>query len=69
MELEKFSLQYIKSLRKHGAKKSEVLKIYPKCYMGEPYTVYPIYFGREFLIAFPKYKDAVKFRTFLWSHA
>lgn len=69
MKLEKFTLQYIKSLREHGAKKSEVLKIRSKCYMGKPYTVYPIYFGDIFLIAFPKYKDAVKFRTFLWNNA
>ena len=48
---------------------SEVLKIHPKCYMGGPYMVFPIYFGEQFLIAFPKYKDAVRFRTMLWNYA
>lgn len=69
MKLEKLTFQHIKTLREHGAKMSEVLKIHPKCYMGGPYMVFPIYFGEQFLIAFPKYKDAVRFRTMLWNYA
>lgn len=69
-KLETVSMQLLHDLREGGAKKSAVLRIGKKCFMmGKPYPVYPIYWGNIFLVAFPRYRDAIKYRTWLWNHA
>ena len=67
--MEKSLFQYIKNLKESGWRKSQALSIHSKCFMGKPYMVYPVYFGNVFLSDFPKYKDAMKFRTMLWNNA
>lgn len=62
-------MQHIHDLKESGFHKSAVIKIKGKTAMGYPYPVYPVYYGLHFLIAFPRYRDAVAFRTKLWNMA
>ena len=48
-KLEAVSMQLLHELREVGAKKSAVLRIRKKCFMGKPYQVYPIYWGSKLL--------------------
>lgn len=68
-KLNQYAMQHIHNLKECGFHKSSVIQIKGKTVMGYPYPVYPVYYGLQFLIAFPKYRDAVAFRTKLWNLA
>lgn len=69
MELNRYSWAHIHDLKESGFRKTQVFTIKGKTGMGYPYPVYPVYYGNDFLIGFPRYKDAVKFRDKLWARA
>lgn len=68
-KLSNYAMQHIHDLKECGFHKSEVITIKGKTAMGYPYLVYPVYYGFQFLKSFPRYRDAVAFRTRLWNLA
>lgn len=68
-KLSKYEWKHILDLKECGFHKSAVITIKGKTSMGYPCSVYPVYYGLHFLIDFPRYHDAVAFRTKLWNLA
>lgn len=68
-KLSNYAMEHIHVMKECGFHKSSVIIIKGKTAMGYPYPVYPVYYGLHFIKAFPRYREAVNFRNWLWNMA